>query len=361
MFYLLSLFRGQFAFLNIFRYITFRSASAAVTSFFLCMIFGYFFIHQFRNKKLCDDVHREHCENLKQFQENKKDTPTMGGIFIVGSILMSVFLWADMSNFYVLLTSITCLWLFVVGLSDDLLKLKRTAHRGLSSRTKLFWQFFIGFLIGFIIFMYPDISTRLDIPFFKNSVLHLGFFYIFLVAIIIASSSNAVNFTDGLDGLAIGCVLIVATTLGVLSYIAGHLQFAKYLFLPYIPGVGELTVFCSAILGAGLGFLWFNCYPASIFMGDSGSLSLGGTLGIIAILIKKEILLVFLGGIFVWEVLSVILQVGSYKFRGKRIFKCSPFHHHLQLIGWDESKITIRLWIVAIILALITLATLKIR
>ncbi|MDP8265993.1 MAG: phospho-N-acetylmuramoyl-pentapeptide-transferase [Candidatus Aceula meridiana] len=361
MFYYLSTLSEFFPQLNLFRYITFRAAAASVTSFFLCMILGPIIIAKLKERKICDDNERDHCDNLSKLHLSKKETPTMGGVFIISSILISVALWANLTNFYIILTIVTCLWLFVLGLIDDTLKLKQSAHRGLNAWTKLSWQVLLGLVIGYFVFAYPNFSTRLDIPFFKNLIFHLGAFYIIFAAIIIAGSSNAVNFTDGLDGLAVGCVLIVAFGLSILSYISGHMQFAEYLFLPYISGAGELTVFCAAIFGAGLGFLWFNCYPASIFMGDVGSLPLGGTLGVIAIFIKKEFLLVLLGGVFVWEVLSVILQVGSFKLRGKRIFKCAPFHHHLQLIGWEESKVTIRLWIIAIILALLTLATLKVR
>ena len=204
-------------------------------------------------------------------------------------------------------------------------------------------------------------SAKLDVPFFKHVVLDLGIFYIFFVALVIIGTTNAVNLTDGLDGLAVGCVLIVSFTLAILSYLSGHVEFSKYLLIPYIPGGGELAVFCAAIIGASLGFLWFNCHPASIFMGDVGSLALGGSLGAIAIFIKKELLLGLLGGVFVIEALSVILQVASFKTRKKRLFKMSPFHHHLQLSGWHESKIIIRFWIIGIILALLTLTTLKIR
>ena len=219
----------------------------------------------------------------------------------------------------------------------------------------------LGCFIGSYVFFNPDTSTQLDIPFLKSLVIDLGIFYIPFVALIVIGSSNSVNLTDGLDGLAIGIVLIVGVTLGILSYLTGHLNFSEYLFIPFITGAGELTVFCAAIMGASLGFLWFNCFPATVFMGDVGSLSLGGTLGIIAVLIKKELLLGIMGGVFVAEALSVILQVGSYKLRGKRIFKMAPLHHHLQLSGWNESKIIVRFWIISIVLAILTLTTLKIR
>jgi len=361
MFYFLSNFHDSFSFLNLFRYITFRSGAAAFTAFFLCLILAPIFIRRFQKEELKEGLDRDFCEELSKVQGYKKNTPSMGGIFVIASILVSMILWADLANPYVLLTMLTCLWLAILGFLDDYLKIRQKGHRGLHGSTKLFWQFLLGLIIGCYILFDSTITTRIDFPFLKSVIVYLGIFYIPWAALIIMSCSNAVNLTDGLDGLAIGCVLFVALGLGTLSYISGNFKFAEYLFLPYISGSGELTVACAAIVGASLGFLWFNCYPASIFMGDVGSLSLGGTLGVIAIFIKKELLLIFLGGIFVWEALSVILQVASVKLRGKRIFKMSPFHHHLQLLGWDESKIIIRFWIIAIILALLTLTTIKIR
>lgn len=361
MLYFLSGFQDIFSFLNIFRYITFRAGAAAFTAFFLCLILAPIFIRRLKKKEVHEGVDRNFCDELSKVQEYKKDTPSMGGIFVVASILLSMLLWADLRNPYILLTMLTCLWLAVLGFIDDYLKIRQKGHRGLHGWTKLFWQFILGSLIGCYILFDQTLTTRLDIPFLKSVILYLGIFCVPWAALIIMSCSNAVNLTDGLDGLAIGCVLIVGLGLGALSYISGNFRFAEYLFLPYISGSGELTVACAAIVGASLGFLWFNCYPASIFMGDVGSLALGGTLGVIAILIKKELLLISLGGVFVWEAFSVILQVASMKIRHKRIFKMSPFHHHLQLSGWNESKIIIRFWIVAIILALLTLTTIKIR
>lgn len=361
MLYFLSDFRDVFSFLNIFRYITFRAGAAAFTAFFLCLILAPIFIRRFQKDEVKEGIDRDHCQALSEVQKYKQSTPTMGGIFIVASILVALLLWADLTNLYVLLTIFTISTLAILGFTDDYLKIRQKGHRGLSGGTKLFWQFVLGCAIGFCVFVSPDATTRIDIPFLKSTIIYLDIFFIFWAALIVMSCSNAVNLTDGLDGLAIGCVLFVALGLGVLSYISGNFKFAEYLFLPFIPGTGELTVVCAAIVGASLGFLWFNCYPASIFMGDVGSLALGGTLGAIAVFIKKEILLVLLGGIFVWEALSVILQVASVKIRGKRIFKMSPFHHHLQLLGWNESKIIIRFWIIAIILALLTLTTIKIR
>ncbi|MFA5088895.1 MAG: phospho-N-acetylmuramoyl-pentapeptide-transferase [Candidatus Omnitrophota bacterium] len=394
MFYFLSGFREVFPFFNIFRYITFRAGMAAVTTFVLCMILGPIFINKFKEKRIQEKARREDCPGLDQFHEVKEGTPTMGGVFIIGSVLIAVLLWADLSNRYILLTLFACVWLAILGLVDDLIKLfhskepkspdqerrhrdrfirriqqfgqrydslTRKRRRGLQAKTKFLWQLFLGCLIGSFVYFHPGISTKLDVPFLKSLTVDLGIFYIPLVALIIIGTSNAVNLTDGLDGLAIGCVLIVSLTLGILSYITGHLKFSEYLFIPFVPGAGELTVFCAALLGASLGFLWFNCYPASIFMGDIGSLALGGSLGAIAVFVKKELLLVLFGGVFVVEAISVILQVFCFKIFKRRIFKIAPLHHHFQMSGWKESKIIVRFWIAAIILALLTLTTLKIR
>lgn len=334
---------------------------AGLTTFLLCIVSGPFVIRQLKAMKIREVSKRDDCPDLDQFHHPKEGTPTMGGIFIVGSILFSVCLWADLGNRYICITAFTCLWLAILGWVDDYVKLSQAGKRGLTKRTKLLWEILLGCFIGSYVYFSPDTSTKLDLPFFKDVIVYLGVFYIPFVALVVIGTSNAVNLTDGLDGLAIGCVLIVSLTLAVLCYISGHLPFSNYLFIPYISGAGELAVFCAAIMGASLGFLWFNCHPATIFMGDVGSLSLGGTLGIIAVLVKKELLLVIVGGIFVIEALSVIIQVCSFKIWGKRVFKVSPLHHHLQLSGWKESKIIIRFWIIAIILALITLMTLKIR
>ena len=362
MFYFLSELRDVFSPFNIFRYITFRAGLAAVTTFLLCLIFGPLFIKKLKHWKIQEIAKRKDCPDLDQFQNSKEGTPTMGGIFIIGSILVSVLLWADLSNHFILLTLFTCLYLAILGFADDYVKLKQVGpKRGLPARVKFLWEILLGCLVGAFIYFDPDTSTAIDFPFWKNGFIDMGIIYLPFVALIVVGTSNAVNLTDGLDGLAIGCVLIVSLTLAVLSYVAGHIQFSAYLLIPHVPGAGELTVFCAAIIGASLGFLWFNCHPASIFMGDVGSLALGGTLGVIATVIKKELLLILLGGVFVLEALSVILQVISFKTRRKRIFKMSPFHHHLQLSGWKESQIITRFWIIGIILALLTLTTLKIR
>ena len=362
MFYWLSDLRSVFFEFNIFKYITFRAAMAAITTFVLCLVLGPIFIKYSKERAIRERAKRDDCPALDQFQVAKEGVPTMGGIFMIGSILVSVLLWADLSNRYIILTLLTCLFFAILGGVDDYIKLtKKGKHRGLRARTKFLLEVLWGCSIGAYLYLDPGINTQIDVPFLKALVLDLGILYVPFVALVIVGATNAVNLTDGMDGLAIGCVMIVSATLSVLCYISGHLKFSEYLLIPYLAGTGELTIFCFAILGASLGFLWFNCHPASVFMGDVGSLPLGGSLGVMVIFIKKELLLVILGGVFVVEALSVILQVASFKTRRKRIFKMSPFHHHLQLSGWPESKITIRFWIIAIILALLTLTTLKIR
>ncbi len=361
MFYYLSQFRDIFFGFNIFRYITFRTGMAAFTTFVLCIVIGPMIIRKLREMKIGEVAKRDDAPDLDKFQDAKEGTPTMGGIFVVGSIIISVLLWGDLSNHFVLLTLLTCLYLAVLGWVDDYFKLKGIGQRGLNKRTKLLWEILLGCFVGSYVYFNPTTSTQLDLPFLKDAIINLGWLYVPFVAMIVIGTSNAVNLTDGLDGLAIGCVLVVSITLAILSYITGHIKFSAYLFIPYIADAGELTVVCAAIVGASLGFLWFNCHPATVFMGDTGSLSLGGTLGVLAVLIKKELLLVIIGGVFGIEALSVIKQKISFRVWGKRIFKMSPFHHHLQLSGWPESKIIIRFWILAVIMALLALTTLKIR
>jgi len=358
LYYLLYQLHDLFSPFNVFRYITFRSALAIVTSFSLSIFLGPLIICKLTEFKIGQHVRQEECLAMHQY---KQGTPTMGGILILFSVLFSVLLWGDLSNKYIIFTALTCIWLGAVGFADDYVKISRKRSQGLNVREKLLWQFLLGVIIGLFIYLDPSTTTKLDVPFFKNAAIDIGLFYIPLVILIVIGSSNAVNLTDGLDGLAIGSVAIVAFTLSILSYLSGHMKLSAYLLIPYIPGVGELTVFCSAIFGASLGFLWFNCHPAMVFMGDVGSLALGGTLGIIAVFIKKELLLAVMGGIFVAEALSVILQVASFKITKKRIFKIAPLHHHFEKSGWPESRVIIRFWIVAIILALITLTTLKLR
>ncbi len=347
---------------NVFRYITFRAVGASVTAFLLSAMFGPPIIRKLRRLKVGERIRnsKEH-ELLYEHHKGKEGTPTMGGILILLSVFFSVILWGDLSNRYVWMTMMATFWLGLVGFVDDYIKLAKKNSRGITATVKLTGQLVLGLIIGFILYSDPNIGDRLDIPFCKDVIVRLGSFYVFFTALVIIGSSNAVNLTDGLDGLAIGCVAVVAITYAVMSYISGHVTFSQYLQLTYIPQSGELAVFCAAIFGAALGFLWFNCHPADVFMGDTGALALGGAIGTIAVLIKKELLLLVAGGIFVAEALSVIIQVFSFRFRGKRVFLMAPLHHHFQLKGWAESKVIFRFLIVAIILAFISLSTLKLR
>ena len=345
---------------NVFRYITFRAAFCGITAFFLSVVLGPFIIRKLELFNIKEKVMRPDAPSLYPYQQHKEGTPTMGGIIIIFSLIISVLFWADLTNRFIRLLLLGVLWLGIIGFVDDYIKLKRKS-KGLRATTKLLGQCVIAVLIGAFLFFDPEFKNTLNFPFFKDVIIDLGIFYIFFVVIVIIASSNAVNITDGLDGLAIGCVIIIAITYGVMSYITGHIKISEYLNIFYNPGAGELTVFCAAILGSGLGFLWFNAYPASVFMGDTGSLALGGAVGMIAIFIKKEMLLFLVGGVFVIETLTVLLQVASFKLRRKRIFLMTPIHHHFQLKGWAENKIIIRFWIVAILLSLLTLATLKLR
>lgn len=347
--------------LNIFRYITFRAAMAAVTAFLLSLIFGPAIIRTLARLNIGENVRKEDSQKLYDLHKKKQDTPTMGGIFILLAIILSTLLWADIFNRYIALALFVTVWLGITGFIDDYLKLIRKKSKGLTAAAKFSSQLILGLIMGIVLALVLRHSTKIDIPFLKDVSVELGIFYILFVILLITGSSNAVNLTDGLDGLAIGAVIMAAFTFSILSYVSGNIKFSNYLLIPYLPGSGELTVFCAGILGAGLGFLWFNCYPASIFMGDVGSLALGGALGTVALLIKKEILLAIVGGIFVLEALSVILQVGSFRLWKKRIFKIAPLHHHFQFLGWPESKVIVRFWILASLLALFTLVTLKIR
>ncbi len=361
LYYLLYPLHNVISAFNIFRYITFRAAMAAISAFLISLIFGPALIKKLRELKIGEHINKADSLRLDELHRHKENTPTMGGILILLAVFSSVFLWADILNKHIILVSLVTLWLGLTGFMDDYLKQIKKKPKGLTATAKLTSQIILGLVLGIILFSSLDSNTQIDIPFFKNMSLDLGIFYILFVTLVITGSSNAVNLTDGLDGLAIGTVIMVALAFSVLSYVSGHIKFSEYLLIPYIRGSGELTVFCASIFGAGLGFLWFNCYPASIFMGDVGSLALGGALGAVAVLIKKELLLIFVGGIFVLEALSVILQILSFRLTKKRIFKIAPLHHHFQFLGWPESKVIVRFWIVAILLALFTLITLKIR
>lgn len=344
---------------NVFRYITFRAAMASITAFLLSVILGPLIIRMLSHLKLGELPRRKHVEKLYQLHKHKRGTPTMGGIIIILSVIITTLLWSRLDNNFVILCLVSVIWLSAVGFIDDYIKSIKFRSLGLSATTKFAGQLILGLAIAIYLYFNVNTSTLLYVPFLKNAAVNLGVFYILFIVLVIVGTSNAVNITDGLDGLAVGCVSFIALTYSVLTYIAGHTEISGYLNTYYLPGIGELTIFLAAIAGSALGFLWFNSYPATVFMGDTGSLPLGGAIGIVSVLIKKEILLLIVGGIFVVEVLSVIAQVVSVKFFGKRLFLMAPIHHHYQLKGWPEPKITVRFWIVSISLALFGLATLK--
>ncbi|RKY34329.1 MAG: phospho-N-acetylmuramoyl-pentapeptide-transferase, partial [Candidatus Duberdicusella sinuisediminis] len=332
--------------------------SGFITSFLLVIILGKFFIRHLKRLRLEEHIDMYGHVKLQAIFNGKKGTPTMGGILVVLSILFSVALWAKI-NVFIWLSLLTLGWFSLFGFVDDYLKLRN--KKGLKRLPKFFIQVIFGGFLGFFLLKFNIFEPTIYFPFFKNLVVNLGIFYIIWTAIVVSASCNSVNFTDGLDGLAIGSILMVALVFSIFSYVSGNVKLSSYLFFPFIEGTGELTVVCSCILGAGLGFLWFNAHPAEVFMGDVGSSALGGLLGVIAILIKKEIWLLIAGGLFVIEALSVILQISWVKIFNRRLFKAAPLHHHLQLSGWPESKITIRLWIISVLFSALALATLKVR
>jgi phospho-N-acetylmuramoyl-pentapeptide-transferase len=360
---------------RIFRYLTFRTAFASLTALFMALIVGPYVIRKLREFQIGQYIREEG----PQAHQKKAGTPTMGGVMIVISIVIPTLLWADLRNKYVWIAVLATIAFGGIGFADDYLKIVHKRNLGLTGRSKLALQFLFAIVIGVILVMLQaggEYSTHLVVPFFKKFrpdliitsladnpyTLLIAFLpFIAFVAIVIVGSSNAVNLTDGLDGLAIGCTVIAAAALTVLTYVSGHAVFADYLELPRIPQTAELTIFCGTMVGASIGFLWYNAHPAEIFMGDVGSLALGGAIGTVAVIIKQELLLPFIGGVFVLEALSVILQVGSYKMRKKRIFKMAPLHHHFELLGWSESKVIARFWITALIFALFALTTLKLR
>ena len=346
---------------NVFRYITFRTAMASLTALLISLIFGPVIIKWLKQVNFGQYIRKEHVESLYDLHKHKQGTPTMGGVLIIISIALSTILWSDILNIYVLMTLGAFLFLGIVGFADDYIKVVKKRNLGLRANVKFLSQVFLALIIATFVMIYTPIPTTLNIPFVKFFSAELGIFYLLFVLIVITGASNAVNLTDGLDGLAVGCTIIAALAYSVLAYMTGNFKFADYLNIFYLQGAGELSVFCSAMVGAGLGFLWFNSYPATVFMGDTGSLALGGGLGVVAVFIKKELLLFLVGGIFVIEAVSVLLQVIWFKTTKKRLFLMSPIHHHFQLLGWPESKITIRFWIVAIILALLSLSTLKLQ
>lgn len=344
------------AFFNVFRYLTFRSALAFLIAFIFVLIVQPIYIRkirQFGGQPIRDDGPQEHF--------SKKGTPTMGGVVIIAGVALAGLLLCDLSNSYVWLTLGVLLSFATLGFVDDWRKITKQDTRGVSSKGKLFFQSLIAAVVT-IVLVYNDFSTELYFPFFKDLRFDLGVFFIVFAMIVLVGTSNAVNLTDGLDGLAIGPIMTVATTYGIFAYLSGHKELAAYLDIFYVHGVGEISILMAALVASGLGFLWYNTFPAQVFMGDIGALALGGTLGFVAVLVKQEIMLVVAGGIFVIEALSVIIQRYSYKLRkGKRVFRMAPIHHHFELCGWPEPKIIVRFWIISIVLALLTLTTLKLR
>ena len=342
---------------NIFKYLTFRTIYAMITALVVCFILGPWIIRKLESLQARQVIRTDGPESHLQ----KQGTPTMGGVIILAAIVIPTLLWADLTNQYIWLTLFITIGYGLIGFVDDYKKVVKKDTKGLSARQKLFWQTLLAGSVAVYLFLKPGFSEQLFFPLFKNFHPDLWIWFIPFATLVIVGASNAVNLTDGLDGLAIGPVAINAATYMLFSYIAGHATLSAYLQIPRVVGAGELAVLCGAMVGAGLGFLWYNSYPAEVFMGDVGSLSLGGTLGTIAVLTKQEILLVIVGGIFVVEALSVIFQVGSYKYRGKRIFRMAPIHHHFELKGVAEPKIIVRFWIISIILALVAISTLKMR
>jgi phospho-N-acetylmuramoyl-pentapeptide-transferase len=342
---------------NVFRYITFRVAAAVVTALLLSWLFGPRFIRMLRRLSVGQNIR----DVGPQAHQVKAGTPTMGGLLILFATLVPTLLWAELRNVYVWIVVLVTLAFGAIGFADDYLKVSRRRNLGLTARAKFGLQVLAGTAMGLTLLLFPGFDTAVALPFFKQFVLNLGYFYIPFVVIVLVGASNAVNLTDGLDGLAIGATSVAAATYALFTYVAGNRVIANYLQVSYVPGVGEVAVFCGALVGAGIGFLWFNSHPAEVFMGDVGSLSLGAAIGSVAVLAKQEILLALVGGLFVLEALSVIIQVASFKLRGKRVFRMSPLHHHFELSGWAEPKVIVRFWILSILFALLSLSTLKLR
>jgi len=343
---------------NVFRYITFRAAMAVMTALLVSLIFGPRFIRTLRRLSVGQNIREVGPES----HQVKAGTPTMGGLLILLALVVSTLLWANLANPFVWIAVVVTSLFGLIGFADDFIKVRRGRNLGLTARHKLFLQVVVGAAAALVLRSLPlGFESTLSFPFLKGLAPDLGWLYVPFVALVLVGASNAVNLTDGLDGLAIGSTLIAAATYAVFTYVAGHKGVATYLQVSAVPGVGEVSVFCGALVGASLGFLWFNGHPAQVFMGDVGSLALGGAIGMVAVLCKQELVLVLVGGLFVLEALSVILQVGSYKLTGKRIFRMAPLHHHFELLGWAEPKIIVRFWIVALLFALAGLSTLKLR
>ncbi|MFQ6091149.1 MAG: phospho-N-acetylmuramoyl-pentapeptide-transferase [bacterium] len=357
LFYPLSKYISGF---NLFQYITFRSAYAAITALVISFMLGPWVMKRLKKAQIKEKI----SEDVPKTHRVKEGTPTMGGILILVAVLVPTLLWAKLTNPYTLLIFFATAWLGLLGFFDDYLKTVRGYPKGLVFKYKISGQILLGLVVAVFLHLFPlsgEAATQTSVPFLKDYRIDFSWFYVPLVVLVITGASNAVNLTDGLDGLAVGLVAVAGAAFAGMCYVTGHVKFSDYLNIIYLPRSGELTVFCAALVGACLGFLWFNAHPAEVFMGDTGALALGGALGMLAILIKKELLLLIVGGIFVAEALSVMLQVGYYKWKKRRIFLMAPLHHHFELLGWPEPKVVVRFWIVAVLLALLTLSTFKIR
>jgi len=358
LYHLLYPLSATFSVFNVFRYITFRTIYASLTALLICLFLGPWVIKMLTEYQIGQYVR----DDGPATHSTKTGTPTMGGLLILFAVVTATLLWANLANLYVWIVLLVTISYGAIGFLDDYLMQIKKQSKGLSAKAKFSMQSVVGILVGIVLYLRPDFDTHVSIPFLKGINADLGWVYIFFAAFVVVGTSNAVNLTDGLDGLAIGPVTVAAATYVVLSYVAGHVNIANYLQIRYVAGSGELAVFCGALVGAGMGFLWYNTYPAQVFMGDVGSLPLGGALGAAAVITKHEILLALVGGIFVIEALSVIFQVGFFKVsNGRRIFRMAPLHHHFELKGWAEPKVIVRFWIIAIFLGLLSLSTLKLR
>jgi phospho-N-acetylmuramoyl-pentapeptide-transferase len=357
LYHLFFLLHTRITVFNVFRYITFRTVLAILSALLISFLITPRAIKKFQKWKVSNGSR----EDVPERHEAKKGTPTMGGSVILIAAIIPTLLWADLRNGYIWFAMATLVMFGAIGFMDDFSKLRGQKNKGVSGKTKLLLQVASGLAVSLLIYFKGSFLTQLSIPFFKHATPDLGIFYVAVCVLIIVGASNGVNLTDGLDGLAIGPVITVSATFLLFAYLAGNIKFAEYLQIFYVRGAGELAILCGAMLGAGIGFLWYNAYPAELFRGDTGSLSLGAGLGAIAVMIKQEFLLVIVGGIFVMESLSVIIQVLSFKCRGKRVFRMAPIHHHFELKGWNEEKIVVRFWIISIILGLLALSTLKLR
>ena len=364
--YILTPFIDTFSFFNLFEYITFRSAIAAITALIISFIIGPWVIHILHKNQIGEEIRPTGPKSHLK----KKGTPTMGGVIILLAVLLPTLLFAKLNSPFIQIIILATIWMGLIGFLDDYLKVIKKIKRGLIARYKMAGQIILGCIIGFWIFNVPEYSeiySKTTVPFLKNMELDLGIFYPLMIILVITGTSNAVNLTDGLDGLAAGLLAICFTSFSAIAYITGRIDFSDYLNILYLPGSGELTIFTSAMAGACIGYLWFNSAPAQVFMGDTGSLSTGAALGTLAVLLKKELLLLIIGGVFVWEAATVIIQVCYFRWtksntgEGKRYFNMAPIHHHFELAGWPEIKVVIRFWIIGLLLALFSLATFKIR